>query len=283
MCRFVAYVGQPITLESLVTLPRNSLINQSIDAKEFEERLNGDGFGIAWYAQAVSDTPALFKSVSPAWSNRNLQSLARVVTSPTILAHVRAATPGMPVTETNCHPFAHERFAFMHNGHIGDFKLLRRPLRRSLSDAAYDAVEGSTDSEHLFAMFLDRFAALGDVRRDDALAEALEQTVRDVQALQAEHGTGDPSYLNVAISDGRRVVACRWTDGPEEHALSLYTASGQQYVCDDGVARMIAGGSGKPAVIVASERLSDDDLWQPVPVNHMVVVTEDHEVDVRPL
>jgi predicted glutamine amidotransferase len=83
MCRFIVYVGEPITLDALITLPRNSLIHQSIKAEEFEERLNGDGFGIAWYAHAVSDEPALFRSVSPAWSNRNLQRLAKVVQSET--------------------------------------------------------------------------------------------------------------------------------------------------------------------------------------------------------
>ncbi|MCK6480175.1 MAG: class II glutamine amidotransferase [Planctomycetes bacterium] len=283
MCRFVAYVGQPISLESLVTLPRNSLINQSVDAREFEERLNGDGFGVAWYAHDVSDEPAVFKSVSPAWSNRNLHSLARVVHSSTILAHVRAATPGMPVTETNCHPFARGRYAFMHNGHVGDFKTVRRPMRRFLSDDSYDAVEGSTDSEHLFGLFLDRVAALGDRQGDDALALALGQTVRQVGDMQAEFGNRDPSYLNIAVSDGVRVAACRFTDGPPEDALSLYYRTGRQYICEDGVCRMIDGGSGKPAVIVSSERLSDDDGWKPVPVNHMVLVREDHTVELRPL
>jgi ergothioneine biosynthesis protein EgtC len=283
MCRFVAYVGQPITLEMLVTLPRNSLINQSIDAKEFEERLNGDGFGIAWYAHDVSELPALFKSVTPAWSNRNLHSLARVVQSNTILAHVRAASPGMPVTEVNCHPFARGQFSFMHNGHIGDFKVLRRPLRKLLSDPSYDAVEGSTDSEHLFGLFLDRIDALKDLRREESLSRALSQTVGQILDLQGEYGTGDPSYLNIAVSDGQRIAACRFTDGPAEDALSLYYRTGRQYICEGGACRMIDSGSGKATVIVSSERLSDDDGWKQVPVNHLVLVREDRTVDVQPL
>ncbi len=281
MCRFVAYVGQPITLDLLVTLPRNSLINQSTDAREFEERLNGDGFGIAWYAHDVSDAPALFKSVTPAWSNRNLHSLARVVHSSTILAHVRAATPGMAVSESNCHPFARGRYAFMHNGHVGDFKVLRRPMRRFLSDDSYDAVEGSTDSEHIFGLFLDRIEALKEMKRDEAMAQALSETVREVMDMQEEFGSGDPSYLNIAVSDGDRIVACRHTDGPPEHALSLYYRTGGRYICEEGICRMIDGGNGRKAVIVSSEKLSDDEGWLPVPVNHLVLVREDHSVDVR--
>lgn len=282
MCRFVAYVGQPITLESLVVLPRNSLINQSVNAEEFEERLNGDGFGVAWYETSVSNEPAVFRSVTPAWSNRNLLSISRVVQSELILAHVRAATPGMHVNEANCHPFTWGRYAFMHNGHIGDFDRLRRPLRRSLSDEAYDSVDGSTDSEHLFALFLDRLRPYADLQRGEALARALGDTVQAVLDLQAEHGTGDPSYLNVAVSDGVRCVALRYTDGPPEDALSLYVRSGSQYVCDEGVCRMVSGGSGKISVMICSERLSDDAGWQPVPVNHLVLVNEERVIETRP-
>lgn len=92
MCRFVLYHGPPITLGSLVTEPENSLIHQSYQSRERAEPLNGDGFGLAWYAPELSAAPALFRSISPAWNNANLLSLARVVRSHCILAHVRAAT-----------------------------------------------------------------------------------------------------------------------------------------------------------------------------------------------
>lgn len=283
MCRFVAYVGQPITLESLVVLPANSLINQSVDAKEFEERLNGDGFGIAWYAPAVAEEPALFRSVTPAWSNRNLLRMAKVVQSETILAHVRAASPGMIVTEANCHPFSRGRYSFMHNGHIGDFARLRRQLRRKLSDDAYDLIDGSTDSEHLFALFIDEHASHANGTRIEALAKGLAGAIAHVMELQKEAGTGDVSYLNVAVTDGTRLVAVRYTDGPEEHALSLYVRQGRQYICEDGVCRMIGGTTGKPSVMICSERLSDDPGWESIPVNHMVLVNEERAVEFRPL
>src|ERR1044071_4844098 len=103
MCRFVLYHGTPITLASLVTEPGHSIIKQSIHASETEEPLNGDGFGVAWYVPELSQQPGVFRSVSPAWSNQNLLDLARVTRSRCVLAHVRAATSGLPVSETNCH------------------------------------------------------------------------------------------------------------------------------------------------------------------------------------
>jgi ergothioneine biosynthesis protein EgtC len=283
MCRFIAYRGEPVTLESLVVRPRNSLINQSIDAQEFEERLNGDGFGIAWWARDVCDEPALFRSVTPAWSNLNLLRLARVVRSEAILAHVRAASPGMLVSETNCHPFTSGPFAFMHNGHVGGFGRLRRPLRRALRDAAYDSIQGTTDSEHLFAMFLERLGGEPGADTAETMARALEQTIRDVLALAEREGVKDVSYLNLAVCDGESLVAARFTDGPAEDALSLYLHRGQRYVCEGGVCRMLDAGAAGPSVMICSERLSDEPGWQAVPVNHLVIARPDRSVALRPI
>ena len=92
MCRFTLYLGPKIRLSSLVVEPKHSIIDQSFHSQSQEEPLNGDGFGIAWYAPGLSEEPALFRSVTPAWNNSNLLELARVVESPLIFAHVRAAT-----------------------------------------------------------------------------------------------------------------------------------------------------------------------------------------------
>ena len=91
MCRFVLYVGDPIPLAALVTEPANSIIQQSVHSKELDEPLNGDGFGVAWYAPQVAPEPAVFRSITPAWSNQNLLHLARFAHSGCMLAHVRAA------------------------------------------------------------------------------------------------------------------------------------------------------------------------------------------------
>jgi predicted glutamine amidotransferase len=189
----------------------------------------------------------------------------------------------MIVTEANCHPFASGRFAFMHNGHVGDFARLRRPLRRALSDAAYERIHGSTDSEHLFAMFLERVERAAQSDPTERIARALEQTISDVLALAAEHGTGDVSYLNIAVTDGASLVAARFTDGPAEDAPSLYLNRGRRYVCDGEVCRMQPLGPGEGSVMICSERLSDEPGWQTIPVNHMVVARPDRSAQLRPM
>ena len=109
MCRFALYLGSPIRVSSLITEPINSIIHQSYYSREREEPLNGDGFGFAWYVPEITNEPALFRDVSPAWSNANLRHLARVTRTPCLFAHVRAASPGFPVSHLNCHPFSGDR------------------------------------------------------------------------------------------------------------------------------------------------------------------------------
>ncbi|MBX3464365.1 MAG: class II glutamine amidotransferase [Planctomycetes bacterium] len=274
MCRFTLYLGPPIRLSSLVVEPEHSIITQSFRSRSQEEPLNGDGFGIAWYAPELSQEPALFRSVTPAWNNTNLLDLARVVQSPLILAHVRAATKLGGPSEANCHPFRSGRFAFMHNGHLGEFQRLRRPLLQTLGDAAFAGIHGSTDSEHLFAVVVDELhrAAAGGVvpTGAEAMARALTAAIGRVTALLADLGVQEPSYLNVAMSDGEQAVACRFTTEPDYDGESLYLHTGRVYVCVQGACRMLAPERGRGCVLVSSEPLSSDSGWEPLPRNTLV-------------
>jgi len=282
MCRFTLYLGPPLRLSSLVTEPTNSLIHQSFQSKEREEPLNGDGFGVAWYVPAEDDRPAAFRSVSPAWSNRNLLELARVTRSGCVLAHVRAATQGVVVTETNCHPFCRGPFAFMHNGDIGGFHRIRRRLLERLSDEAFDAIEGTTDSEHLFALFLDCLRRGNSDTGVDRLAGGLRYALTEIAALAESLHVDEPSYLNVAVSDGRCAVASRFTTDAEGRADSLYVNAGRRYTCENGICRMIPASEGSDAVLISSEPLSQETGWESVPVNHLVLVDERHGVRIVP-
>lgn len=283
MCRFTLYLGDPIRLSSLLTEPRRSLIRQSYASEEREEPLNGDGFGIAWYPPDGTSTPGLFRSITPAWNNRNLHSLARVVRSNCVMAHVRAATQGSGVDETNCHPFVQGPYAFMHNGDVGGFAALRRRFASRLSDASYANMGGTTDSEHLFALFLDRI----DPERTgkgaqtlplEQLAEALIDAFREALSLAAEFGAGEPSFLNVALTDGRRAVVSRVTTSTHEQPETLYVYAGARYLCDGGVCRLIADPGSAGAVLVSSEALTSDAGWRALEPNTLLLVDEDRSV-----
>lgn len=212
MCRWAAYLGEELYLEEIVTAPCHSLIAQSHSAQEAKTAINGDGFGLAWYGERPE--PGLYRDILPACSDPNLKSLCRQIRSGLFLAHVRAATDGA-TSRANCHPFVHGRWSFMHNGHIGGFERLRRHLESSLSDEAYAALEGSTDSELFFLLMVE--AGL-DV---DPLG-ATRRAVASVREAAARTGIEPVIRLTAAFSDGCRLHAVRFAT--DAHAPTLYTA-----------------------------------------------------------
>ena len=151
MCRWLAYYGDPIPIDALVLRRKHSLIDQSLHAELGATTTNGDGFGIGWYANG--DEPAVYRSVHPAWSDRNLRELATHVSSRLFFAHIRAST-GTAVQETNTHPFRHGRWLFMHNGLVREFPRLKRDMLLAVDPSLIPSIEGSTDSELLFHLAL---------------------------------------------------------------------------------------------------------------------------------
>src|SRR5689334_20277144 len=125
MCRWMAWMGQPIPLRIPLFDTPHGIIDQSLHARQGAEPTNGDGFGVGWYDHL--DVPGVYHSTSPAWSDPNLLELSAHVESRLFLMHIRAAI-GSPVQQTNCHPFRHGRWLFVHNGYIGGFHEMRRDL-----------------------------------------------------------------------------------------------------------------------------------------------------------
>jgi len=279
MCRFTFYMGDEIPVADLVTRPANSLIHQSSHAKERPEPLNGDGFGLVWYVPN-DPNPARFRSLTPAWSNANLAELARVTVSRCIMAHVRAATSGrFDVAEANCHPFRCGPFAFMHNGDISQFAKIRRPLMDSLSDPGFALVRGTTDSEHMFALAMERLRGHEHESSCELLAEALKFTVERVLELVAKHAPGSHAYLNLVLTDGRNAAACRFSTNPD-YIDSLYLNQGSSYRCDDGVCYMAEPGEGGSAVLISSEQLNEGPRWKEVPRNHVALISSDLSLEL---
>jgi len=188
-----------------------------------------------------------------------------------VLAHVRAATQSSGVNEANCHPFRWRQYLCMHNGDVGDFRLVRRKLLASVCDEAFGNVYGSTDSEHFFALFIDSLRGLDE--RDPALrmAQALAQAISRTLELVQTAGQGGDSYLNLAISDGEQAVVSRFTDADDGRPESLYYFTGQLYA-DVGPA---AKRKGTQAVTVSSERLTADAGWREVPPNQIIILRRD--------
>ncbi len=213
MCRWAAYLGEPVFLEEIVTAPCHSLIAQSHHALEGKTATNGDGFGIAWYGDRPE--PGLYRDILPAWSDPSLKSLSRQIRSSLFLAHVRASTGGA-TSRANCHPFVHGSWSFMHNGQIAGFEKIRRRLEGMLPDALYDHMQGTTDSELFFLM-----CAQEGLTHDPQ--GAVERAASRVLEASREAGMEPAFKLTAAFADGNCLHAVRYSSMGA--APSLYAAS----------------------------------------------------------
>ncbi len=282
MCRLMAYKGTPILMDELLYQPKNSLINQSTNAKEIEEPLNGDGFGIGWYSKELSVEPATFVSVSPAWNNRNLRNLAPRIKTECLVAHVRAASVG-EVSESNCHPFQYKNLLMAHNGGVENFNLIKRKLREPLSDELYNWIKGQTDSEHIFAYFINYLQNNHQNVTSDSVADSLENTYRFLTSIMLEVGIKEAAFLNMVITDGEFMVGTRYVSDTNEEALTLYHSEGNRYVVEDGVTRLEAPEDDDHAVLIVSEKLTDGKEWTLIPKNYLVMVEANQNVRIRPM
>ncbi|MBF2063795.1 MAG: ergothioneine biosynthesis protein EgtC [Calothrix sp. C42_A2020_038] len=259
MCRLLAYIGSPVNLEPLLYKPEHSLIVQSYQPREMMSGVvNADGYGIAWYDLKKGSEPFIYKNTLPIWNDVNLPSISRYVESNNILAYVRSATSGQVLDMSNSQPFQYKNLSFIHNGRIDKFKqTLYRPIRRKLNDEIYNWIGGSTDSEHIFAMLLNK---LHD-NPDKTIEQALHAVVLELQEMALSYDT----YVlaNLVISNGKRLVASRYaTKSP---APSLYWIKNEDYFPN--------------SVIIASEPLVHGN-WQTVSENSIISVGEDCDIRI---
>jgi glutamine amidotransferase len=264
MCRWLAYSGSPILLEELLYKPDHSLIDQSLHARLGVETTNGDGFGVGWY-DGNTDTPATFRSIEPAWNDRNLREVAGHVESPLFLAHIRAST-GTPVQQTNCHPFRYGRWLWVHNGLVRDFVHLKRELALAVDESLYSSIEGSTDSELLFYLAL----TLG---LEDDPAGAVQRMVSLVEKAGRRHGTEHPLQMTIATTDGKSVWAFRYSS--EGKSRSLYYSTDMRTVRELYPERPRLQEVSDETRIIVSEPLVDlPGAWNEVPESSYGLVWE---------
>ncbi|KAI8374399.1 nucleophile aminohydrolase [Radiomyces spectabilis] len=316
MCRLLVYKGKrPILLSDLLTRPCHSIINQSFDSKlriDHRRPLNGDGFGVGWYESEpeddTPDTPCIFTSVTPAWNNTNLTRLSEKIKSPLVFAHVRASTSGA-VTEANCHPWHYGQIMWMHNGGIAQFEKIKRKLQNSLPEELFLFVQGNTDSEWAFALYLSFLANPNAASFEhQELKDAMVKTIAQINAWAEEAGITEPSLLNFAVTDGQSVVCVRYISSKTEEAASLYFSSGTRFESyRPGHYRMIKADRREDMVVVASGKANDGFIvifflyhmlnsvivsepltfekadWLTIPTNNVLVITPKLNVLLQPI
>lgn len=262
MCRHLAYLGPAKTLAECVLQQPHSLLRQSWAPRDMRAggTVNADGFGIGWFAASTGDGGSTgnagssdggggptegslakrYRRDCPMWSDAALPDLAASVSSGAILAAVRSASAGMPVTETACAPFMEGSWMFSHNGVVDGWPHSVAPLAAALPPTVLMTLDAPTDSAFLWALVRQR------LREGCSGAVALAGVVQQVRALAPR------SRLNLLLHEGTQITAT--TVG---HALWVHDGDG--------------------SVTVSSEALDPaDSRWEPVPDLCLLEATADH-------
>jgi len=254
MCRWLAYSGSPILLERALYSPANSLIDQSLHARLGAEPTNGDGFGVGWYDDAP--TPGVFRSIEPAWNDQNLRELSAHVTSGHFFAHLRAAI-GSPVQQTNCHPFRHGRWLFMHNGYVDELARVRRDLLFAIDESLFPNITGTADTEILF------YLALSFGLEDDP-AEAVARTIGLVEQLGHAKGSKYPFQGTIATTNGEQTWCFRYSS--ERKSRSLFFSRSVETLRELYPEREVVFEVSDDSRLVVSEPIGDlPGAWMEVP------------------
>lgn len=268
MCRLFGFRARaPSAVHRSLVLESNALMRQS--------RAHPDGWGVAWY---VDGQPLLARKAMSAFADADFQQLCQFVSSDTVIAHVRKASVGALVAD-NTHPFSHGSWTFAHNGHLPGFEQKKSRFEAPIDEPRRAAMRGDTDSERMFALFLSELARRRPVLSDASISvadvqQALERALAHVDETCADEP--DAPACNVVISNGRLLVAYR-------RGRPLHFSTHKRRCPERDTCRAFAGRCESPAppgaeishLVVSSEPLGDQDVWQELADGELVAV-DDH-------
>lgn len=279
MCRMLGYLGDPVLLDDLVIQPDNSLMHQVTNPQMLSEP-NLAGFGIAGWDDAMADPhlPLCFRSTNVAILDPNLRALARKLRVRGLVAHVRGVSHDgrADINQQNLHPFQFpgSPIVFAHNGDLAEFDQMRFALLEHLTPEAKNAIRGSNDSAWLHGLFVSQLENPAAPASADELYRAVSKTLTIVRKVREQEGIRTSSAVNLIISDGRNMLATRFTfdfgcfeEPPYQggiNYLSKWFTLGDRYEFRDGEWKMI-GDEGRSTLIASEPLTRDISTWVEVP------------------
>jgi glutamine amidotransferase len=189
-----------------------------------------------------------------------------------VFAHIRASTGGA-VQQTNCHPFRHGKWLWMHNGLVREFAKVKRDLAFAVDPSLYPEIEGSTDSELFF------YLALTFGLQDDP-PSAVERAVGLIEVTGRRHGVEQPIQMTVATTDGESVWAFRYSS--EGSSRSLYYSTRVETLKEQYPDSPVLHQLSDESRLIVSEPLGDlAGVWNEVPESTVGIVREGQD-ELRP-
>jgi glutamine amidotransferase len=305
MCRFVAYVGERVLLDEVLFLPDSSLVQQAVHPQMLSA-LNLAGFGVVAWDGASPDPelPYTYRTAGLPFYDRNLRALSRKTRATALIAHARGVlfSDLEVVNEQNVHPFRYDgaQIALAMNGDLDRFSQMRADVAALVRPEIARHVEGTTDSEWLYALILSQLRDPFGPADPEELAAAVERSLQLVREVRERRGLTRQSAVNLVLSDGRSLVATRfafdygwyhegWTFAGGERRYdytTLWYAAGSGYGSRNGDWG-VGPGPEPTSLIVASEPLTRDrSAWLEAPEYCLLVAAPDGDrlaVEMREL
>lgn len=288
MCRVLAYLGEPVSLGHVLFETDSSLVRQSYSPRMMNTFLNLAGFGmVAWQPHSVrADEPFVYRTTTLPAFDPNLRALAGKLEPTCLIAHVRGVTYGERevVSPSNLHPFRFPgaKVVLAHNGHLREFRRMRYDLVNHIRPELAQRIEGTTDSEWIYALVLSLLDDPYGVPELRELADATVAALRVLREVRARQGIDTSSPVNLFLTTGGALVATRFSFDygwyPSDDTMletdlpyvSLWYTVGGGYGERNGESRMV-GDDEVRSLLIASEPLTlDISTWLEVPEYSMI-------------
>src|SRR3954465_5194010 len=175
MCRILAYLGEPLPVQTVLFDTDNSLVRQSYSPRMMNTFLNLAGFGMkAWDPRSLRpEDPFSYRATTLPSFDRNLRFIASKLAPTSLVAHVRGVT----------------------------YSLVEH-VRPELAQC----IEGTTDSEWIYALILSQLDDPYGVPEVRELADATASALRILRSVRAVNGIDTSSPANLCLSTGRALV-----------------------------------------------------------------------------
>jgi glutamine amidotransferase len=267
MCRLYAFRSSLTSgVHASLVAAENALAIQSME--------HPDGWGVAYYHGSF---PHLIRSDKQALADGLFRDVSAVVTTRTLLAHIRQATVGS-VGILNCHPFQHGPWTFGHNGQVAGFAASGARVRARVDPRFQSCILGSTDSEVCFFLFLSQLARrVEDIYHEGIAAAVVADALRETWEEILEHAPEreeDPNRLTFVLTNGRTMLAACFrrplhfstykTACPERGTCFAYESNRCEAPVRDGIVKHL---------IVSSEQIAQGpNVWQELQDGEYVAV-----------